>query len=275
MSFFRLSVIISGMVVLSGLAGPAPAWAQKGDKMVEQGDLSDTVKPYYDIYERNHGYVEDARDHRDRLDARRAGYVAPLISARAAGANAKGTESAAPPSQAMMELSTGKDAPEKKDTSGGLSEDDIRAFVSEVKDKTEHAMETGDVEVLNKLVQDTAVPSFTLTMKTEAYMDGKSAGSGTHVLTLGEILKSNKSIRDMSDVTFTYKILSIEITGDEATVKDESFVQAKVPFPGVGPVSSKTAAKCTDTLRRQPNGKLLYERSLCESRSDLNRDRPI
>ncbi|MCB9978595.1 MAG: hypothetical protein H6862_03190 [Rhodospirillales bacterium] len=248
---------------------PPALIAEKMKSMVEKGNMVDTVKPYYDIYQRRPVYLEDYRTHRDRLDARRAAYAAPLIVARAAGLNA----SAAPVPEMVSETAsvqgTGVITP------GSLSEEDVRSFVMDLKDKTDQAMKAGDVKALNKLTEESSEPSFVLTMKTESYMDGKFAGSGTQILNLGQILKGNEEIRNMSDITFKHGILSVEIEGDEATVKDVSVIQSRVKIPGVGPVFSRNSIKCTDTLRKQSDGALLYERSICEQRADLNKDQPI
>lgn len=275
----HLPVFVFGVAALSCALAPLSARAEKKGpplevmrlkSMVEQGDMADTVKPYYDIYERNAAYLTDYRDHRDKLDARRASYIAPLMAARAAGLGG-----AARPAPQNPQTVSDTVAEEQKATQDGLSENQVRSFVMDLKDKTDQAMKAGDVKALNDLTQDSAAPSFVLTMKTETYMDGKFAGSGTQILNLGQILKGNEEIRTMSDITFEHGILSVAIEGDQAVVKDVSVVQSRVKIPGVGPVFSRNTVKCTDTLRKQPDGNLLYESSVCEQRADLNKDQPI
>lgn len=265
----RLPFFVIGLVALSCALAPFSVGAVEYKSMVEKGNMVDTVKPYYDIYQRRPVYLEDARAHRDRLDARRAAYAAPLIVARAAGLNA----SAAPVPEVVSETASAQET--ESTTSGRLLEEDVRSFVREVKEESEQAIKAQDVEKLNKVMQNIVLPSFVLTFKVDTYMDGKFSGSRSQILNLGQLIKANESIRDMSDITFENGILSVEVEGDQATVKDVSVVQSRIKIPGVGAVSLRKLMRCTDTLRKQPDGKLLYERSICEQRADLNKDQPI
>ncbi|HRC27284.1 MAG TPA: hypothetical protein PKX87_07635, partial [Alphaproteobacteria bacterium] len=225
MSLSRLCVYIAGGVFLSAMLWGVPARAEKWEKMVDGSDQSDTIKPYYDLYERNHAYVEDARDHRQALDSRRTTYVAPLISHRASGMNAKGEGVGLSVSQ---EDGVGPSDHGSVETEGGivpdsmLPESDVRAFVKDVKEKTIAATEQGDIKALNDLVRATAAPSFVLTLKTESVIDGKPAGTATNDLALDQVIQANEGLNQMSDVSIAYEILSVAIKKDEAIVNDTS-----------------------------------------------------
>jgi hypothetical protein len=278
MSLSRLCVFIAGGVFLSTLVWGVPARAEKWGKMVDGSDQSDTIKPYYDLYERNQEYVEDARDHRQALDSRRATYVAPLISHRASGMNVKGEDAdlSVSPDRAVEDHEPGSmGSDDRKTPDSMLSESDVRAFVKDIKEKTVAATEQGDIKVLNDLVRASAAPSFALTLKTESVLDGKPAGATTTEFTLDQVIQANEGLGQMSDVSITYEILSVAIKKDEAVVNDISTTRAKMEISSLGPATSESKMTCTDTIRKQPDGKLAYTKSVCKVRSSLNRERPI
>lgn len=275
MSSLRAGMFVLCGVLLSGLLLPGPARAEAWEEMVDLTDQTESVKPYYNIYERNHTYIEDFRTQRENMDARRKLYVAPLIANRAAGMGGRATADEGMGERLADASGDPSVSADSSPAVATLSEAEVRAFVIDLKEKTTAATQKGDLEALNNLTRQSASPSFTLDLTIESYLEGKFSGTATNTMTLDQVIASNKGLSQMSDVSMTYDILSIAIKTDEAVVNDHSKTTAKMDLSGIGSASSENTMTCTDTIRRQPDGKLAYAKSVCKVRSVLNRDRPI